>query len=560
MVGHNIPLPYTNGVNGSTKSNRVPVGKKPVFTPRKLRVVCVGAGYSGLILAYKNAHQMKSTEFIDLTIYEKNHDVGGTWLENRYPGIACDVPAHVYTFSWEPNPDWTTFYAKGPEIWEYIKRTTEKYNLDECVEFGSRVVESVWDEAASKWKIKIEQNGRVIEDEADVLINGSGILNKWKWPVIEGFKDFKGTIVHSASWDESLDWTEKRVAVIGNGSSAIQIVPKIQATALHLTNYIRSPTWISSNFNQDLAPQGGKFSEAERQRFRDHPEELTAYRKKIEHDFNSNFPTFLSGSAQQEAVYSIFTQLMKDRLGNDEALISKLVPKWEVGCRRLTPGDGYLEALSKPNVKCGFSPIIKLTENGILTEEGEEEFDIIVCATGFDVSFCPFWKLVGRNGRMLAEEWSENPEAYFGICAAGVPNYFIFNGPNCPVGHGSLLAVMEWTAEYIIRWCEKIATHDICSVAVKDEVVDDFNVYAQEFLKGTVWASGCRSWYKNGKVDGKVTAMYSGSVLHYKEILETDRGEDFDIRYNSKNRFSFMGNGFTRREEKGGDLSFYLIK
>ena len=469
VVSHNISLPYTNGANAnsSNKRNWVKLGQDPVFTPRKLKVVCVGAGYSGLILAYKHAHQMKMADFIDLTIYEKNHDVGGTWLENRYPGIACDVPAHVYTFSWEPNPDWTTFYAKGPEIWEYIKRTTEKYNLDECIEFGSRVVESIWDESASKWHIKIEQSGRVIEDEADVLVNGSGILNKWKWPNIEGFKDYKGTIVHSASWDESLDWAGKRVGVIGNGSSAIQIVPKIQATARHLTNYIRSPTWISSNFNQDLAPKGGVFSEEERQRFHDHPEELTAYRKKIEHDFNSNFPTFISGSKQQEAVYGIFTQLMKERLGNDERLISKLIPEWQVGCRRLTPGDGYLEALRKPNVKCGFSPIVKFTEKGILTEEGEEEFDIIICATGFDVSFCPFWKLVGRDGRMLAEEWSENPEAYFGICAAGVPNYFIFNGPNCPVGHGSLLAVMEWTAEYILRWCEKIATHDIRCVLAK---------------------------------------------------------------------------------------------
>lgn len=158
---------------------------------------------------------------------------------------------------------------------------------------------------------------------------------------------------------------------------------------------------------------------------------------------------------------------MKDRLGNDPELIDKLIPDWQVGCRRLTPGDGYLEALRASNVKCGFSPIVKITEKGIQTEEGEEEFDIIICATGFDVSFCPFWDLVGRNGRKLAEEWSENPEAYFGICAAGVPNYFIFNGPNCPVGHGSLLAVMEWTAEYILRWCEKIATTDIRYVASK---------------------------------------------------------------------------------------------
>ncbi|TVY54851.1 putative sterigmatocystin biosynthesis monooxygenase stcW [Lachnellula cervina] len=545
-----------------TGSTDVPLLERPIFTPRRLKVICVGAGYSGLMLAYSHTHKLKMSNFVDLTIYEKNYDVGGTWLENRYPGIGCDVPAHVYVFPWEPNPDFDSFYATGPEIWAYIRKTTTKYHLDEHVKFNSRVIESIWDDSTSKWHVKVERNGQIIRDDADVLVNGSGILNKWKWPSIDGLDSYKGKLIHSAAWDQSLDWEGKRVAVIGNGSSAIQILPKMQKTAAKLTTYIRTPTWICSNLNETFAPEGKnfKFSEEQKQRFRDHPEELTKYRKEIEHDFNKNFPVFIHNSQAQAGAYEGFKQLMSERLGHDERLISKLVPKWDVGCRRLTPGDGYLEALRAENVKCQFDPILRFTEKGIQTAEGEEEFDIVVCATGFDVSFCPFWKLVGRDGTQLAEQWAGNPEAYFGICAAGVPNYFIFNGPNCPVGHGSLLAVIDWTSEYILRWCQKIATHDISSVVVKSDAVAEFNVYAQEFLKTTVWASGCRSWYKNGTADGKVTAMYAGSILHYKECLEKDRGEDFDIRYRSPNRFRFLGNGFTQREANGENLSFYMTK
>ena len=237
---------------------------------------------------------------------------------------------------------------------------------------------------------------------------------------------------------------------------------------------------------------------------------------------------------------------MLDRLNGRTDLIEKLVPEWKVGCRRLTPGDGYLEALQEPNTRGDFDPIIRITEKGIETSNGVEEFDIVVAATGFDVSFKPSFELVGANGKRLDQEWADNPEAYFGTCAPYMPNYFIFNGPNCPVGHGSLLSVMEWTAQYMLKWAKKIATEDIgcvsissynkatlmsersantvfcpSSVTVKDRAVRDYNEYSQEFLQRTVWTSGCRSWYKNGKVNGRVTALYPGSILHYVSLLPT---------------------------------------
>ncbi|KAM5361410.1 hypothetical protein ACJZ2D_013100 [Fusarium nematophilum] len=542
--------------------NWVPTLEQPAYTPRKLRVVCVGAGYAGLMVAYKWKHEYHMDNFVDLTIYEKNSDVGGTWLENRYPGVACDVPAHNYTLSFEPNPDWSSFYATGPEIWEYIKRTTKKYNLDERVQFNSKILSTIWDDNKGKWLIQVQSNGVIKEDEADVVINGAGILNQWRWPEIAGLHSFRGKLMHSASWDTTLDWTGKRVAMIGNGSSAIQMVPAMQPGAAKIVNYIRSATWISSNFAAEFTPEGKNFqyTEEEKRSFRENPDKLRKMRKEIEHGFNQFFYALIAESPQQKAIYEGFRKNMEERLKNSPELCEKLIPSWKVGCRRLSPGDGYLEALQAPNVSVEFSEIQEITNKGIKTSNSTEaeEFDIIVCATGFDVSFSPFWELRGKDGIRLADQWRESPEAYFGICAPNIPNYFIFNGPNCPVGHGSLLAVMEWTADWILKWCRKIASEDIKSVSVSSDATDDYNVYSQEFMKKTVWTSGCQSWYKNGR--GRVTAMYAGSILHYKEILETFRTEDFHFEYNGPNRFRFMGNGLTIRESTGGDLSFYLKK
>lgn len=384
------------------------------------------------------------------------------WFETGYP---VQIPAHIYTFSFEPNPDWSSYYASGQEIWEYIKRTTAKYGLDEKVQFNSRVIESVWDDSSGTWKVKVDQQGTIIETEADVLVNGSGVLNKWRWPNIPGIDAYRGKMVHSAQWDPALDWAGKRVAIIGNGSSAIQILPQMQRTAGHITTYIRHPTWITANLGADLARskdgKNFKYTEDEKRRFREDPRALFEYRRSIEHRINATFPILFKDSPVQKAVSEEFTRSMRQKLNHDPELCERLIPKWPVGCRRATPGDGYLEALCEKNVEIEFNQIISFTETGIRTAAGAKQFDIIVCATGFDVSFAPFWTVVGKDGVSLAEQWRDVPEAYLGTCAANMPNYFIFNGPNSPVGHGSLLAVMGWTAEYILRWCRKIATQDI---------------------------------------------------------------------------------------------------
>ncbi|OJJ65114.1 hypothetical protein ASPSYDRAFT_194084 [Aspergillus sydowii CBS 593.65] len=571
VSNENMPV-----ANGTTHNDWAIDPSAFAFTPRKLRVVCIGAGFSGLIMAYKLKHE-RPLDYIDFTIYEKNSEVGGTWYENVYPGVGCDIPIHSYIFYFNPNPDWSQCYAKGPEIQQYILDTTQKFGLDEKVQLNTKVVSSVWDEEQGNWHLKIQSGDELFEDKADVLIDGSGILNNWNLPDIKGLHTFQGKVLHTAKWDPDYDWTDKRIAVIGNGSSAIQVIPALQPKASKLVNYVRHPTWISTNIaghiTKDQMGTNFQYTEEEKKLYRENPAELLEYRKYIERSVNSVYQLLLSGSPENKFLYELVSGVMRTRLAANPHLIDKLIPDYEIGCRRLSPGDGYLEAMQEANARFCFDPITRVTPRGIGTkstsdteageevkEEEEEEFDLIVCATGFNTSFIPPWELVGRDGRRLDEEWKDIPQAYFSLCAAGIPNYFIFTGPNCPIGHGSVPAMIGWTGDYMLDWIEKIAKEDIKSIAVKDDIVRAFNRYAAEGLKRCVWSKGCTAWYnkKNGE-STIVTAMYPGSVLHYKEYIKTIRPEHFDIRYNTSNPFRYLGNGeleFERAED--GDLAYYL--
>lgn len=328
------------------------------------------------------------------------------------------------------------------------------------MQFNSTVISTIWDESTSQWQIKIRSlDGTVRDDTADILINGSGLLNRWRWPDIPGLHSFQGSLVHSAAWDPAIDWSGKRVALIGNGSSGIQILPQVQPGAKHVVSYARNPTWISPVL------MGGDvkvYDEEHRKRLRENPEELRELRRGIEHFANHFFHMLLSESPEQATAKAGVVEAMKQRLGEHNThLHEKLIPEWKLGCRRLTFGEGYLEALQKPNVTVEMNQIQEINDKGIITTASTEEFDIIICATGFNVSFAPFWELVGKDGIRLADQWRDSPEAYLGVCAPNMPNYFVVNGPNSPAGHGNLISAMDWMVDYILRWCRKIAKEDI---------------------------------------------------------------------------------------------------
>ena len=581
-IDHHNPPSSSNGptpspplrYNHPLPKEWIPLYRQPMNTPtRPLRIITIGAGISAMTLAHKFQHEHPelSNSILEHTIYEAHEKIGGTWLTNTYPGVACDVPAHIYTFPFEPNPDWSAYYAGGEEILAYFRRTVAKYGFDRDVKCGCRVEGAVFDEGRGKWTVKVRRSvsgeeDEVFEDECDVLVSATGFLSEWRWPGIEGLKDYEGHLCHSAVWDGGYDFKGKNVAIIGNGSSAIQIVPQLvgDMEVGHLTHFVRRPTYITPGLGSAII--GGQaqyvYTEEEKRRFREDPEALREYRKTIQAGSNRAFDMFVKDSPAQKVGREQTAEMMKARLNNDEDLASKLTPEWEVGCRRATPGPGYLESFTRDNVSLVTSPISKFEKTGIRTEDGTlHPFDAIICATGFDVSHRPPWPLIGLNDLSLSEAWKDEPTAYLSLAAAQFPNFFMFSGPNAPVGHGSLMAGLGWSADWMCQWLRKIAAEDIKYVVPKQEAVDEFNVYADEIMQTLVWSGGCQSWYKNNRVDGKVTAVWAGSAIGYKEMIDHIRPEDFDIVYRTKNRFRFMGNGRTKREyDPEADLAFYLHK
>ncbi|KAJ9646660.1 hypothetical protein H2204_000352 [Knufia peltigerae] len=530
----------TNGVSAHPK-NWIPIAEHVLGKPqRKLRVISIGCGFSGLTLAHKIQNVFKIDDIVDLVLYEKNPDVGGTWFENSY--------------------------ATGQDIQNYLVKIKKQHNLDREVVYDSRVIEAIWIEGEGKWHVKVEQKGStIIQDTCDVLINGSGVLNAWSWPKILGLRDFKGHLSHSAdwkSWQNAVDMTGMRVGVVGNGSSGMQIVPEVTKVASQCFNFVREGTWISAPFVEELSKAPGtnpEYTQEEKDEFRRNPAKLKEHRHTLAQAFNHFYEALIKGSAANKSAMEATKAMMADRLKAKPEMLEKLVPKWDLGCRRLTPGHGYLEAVTKDNFELVVGDIARVTPKGVMMTNGKEyELDALICATGFDVSFKPRWLQVGRQGQNLAKVWEDDAQGYFSLCVSGQPNYFIFNGPAGPVGHGSLSSAIDWEANYIIKWLQKMAREDIKSFDVKKSVQDDWNVWGDELLKRTVWSSGCRSWYKSGTRDGRITALYPGSILHFKDMVEDIRGEDFDITYTSKNQWKFLGDGFTQLEVDNGDLGYYI--
>ncbi|KAG8156894.1 hypothetical protein KVR01_013307 [Diaporthe batatas] len=539
--------------------------EEPIGTRRPLRVVCMGAGYSGLMMAIIFNERMRDSN-ATLQIYERNEDIGGTWLENRYPGCRCDIPAHNYAYSFCPNPEWPGYYATSRQIFAYMKDVEKKYECEKFIKLKHSITSAIWDEAKGKWQLKVKgSDGVEFSDEADVFINAGGVLNNWKWPSIEGLHSFEGKLCHSAKWDDTYDFTDKRVAVIGIGSSGIQIVPQLSKVCKSMDVHVRTQTWISPapgiNEPTDNDPEMDddyNFTEKTMKEFQD-PETLRQYRIAIMDRRIQNFQRAMADSDTQLKAQEVFRKSMTERLGNSakgKRAAEMLLPTFPVGCRRQTPGPGFLESLLQDNVEMVWDSIQTVTPKGIKFKTGEEaEYDVIVCATGFDTTFKPAFPIIGRNGVDLREKWTlDRPKAYFGICVPDMPNYFTFIGPNSPISNGSLVLGIQAVGMYVYKWLNKLQTEGYHSFEVGSDVNEEYNQHMQQYLERTVWTRGCRSWYKRGTVDGPVVAIYGGTSFHFMEAIKNPRWEDFTLKRlpgaPSQNRFAYLGNGFSLAETK----------
>ena len=336
-------------------------------------------------------------------------------------------------------------------------------------------------------------------------------------------------------------------------SSGIQVLPKIQPITSHVTTFIREPTWVSpvQGLEQHI------YSAEEQLDFEHKAGHLTEYRKSIERGLNGQFGIFLKETKPNLDTHSYMLSQMKEKLQN-EYLEERLIPKWSVGCRRLTPGVGYLESLGKENVTVVYGEIEKVTEAGCVCDNGNEyPIDVLICATGFDTTFKPRFPLIGPDGKNLQDEWKDEARSYLGVAAPEFPNYLIFLGPNSPIGNGPVLSAIEAQADFMLKLIDRFQTHNISTFAPTQDAVSDFIAHKDSFMSRSVWADPCRSWYKN-RADGPITALWPGSTLHYIEALMDLRVEDFEIKYHG-NRFAWLGNGYSQTElDNTADWGYYI--
>ncbi|KAH8664921.1 hypothetical protein BGZ61DRAFT_367206 [Ilyonectria robusta] len=502
----------------------------PAENQRRLRVVVIGAGFSGICTAIRISQRLRN---IDLAVYEANPEPAGVWWLNRYPGLACDIPSYSYQFSFAPNPYWSSLYAPGPEIRAYMQDVAERFGATRHIKTSHKVTSGTWDGEKKLWKLVVLnlETGKTFEDTANILISAKGGLNQISWPKIKGLKSFSGKLMHSGAWDEDFDLRNKRVGIIGNGSSAIQIVPAIQPLeGLKLSCFARSPTWIASSFGDRVMVKLGMD------------------------------PKNSKCTEEQIGAKAAFEAGMRQRLEGREDLIEPMIPKFAAGCRRLTPGPGYLEALKQENVAFITTPIQEVTPEGIKLTAGDEvKLDVLICATGYDLEAPPTFELVGRNGTTLANKWKPHFESYISMAVDEFPNFFIIGGPNSSLGSGSLTSVFEAQANYAVKVIRKMQKEDYSTIEPKKERVNDFSQYIDEYFKGTVYTDECSSWYRAGKLGTRIVALWPGSSAHCLEILRSPRWEDFNYESADKtgNHLRWMGNGWSMTLTEG-DPSWFL--
>ncbi|KAJ7082439.1 FAD/NAD-P-binding domain-containing protein [Mycena belliarum] len=548
-------------------------GEFAVDDYRPMKVICIGAGFSGILSAIRFRQKVPN---LDFKIYEKADGVGGTWRANRYPGAACDVPAHCYQFSFEDQSQWSGVFAPGPEILANIERVVDKYKVRQYIKLEHELTHAKWDAPAGKWTVRIRHAGAEFEESCDVLLLCVGSLSRWRWPEIAGLKEFGGTLVHSAQWDVGngtweegvKDWGDKTVGVIGNGASGIQIVAALHPKVKSLVNYARSKTWISTTFvtgvvntslERDAADSNLAFTAEDLQKLKD-PRRFKAFRQAVERDMNSHHPVIIRESAAQKWAKQRFRANMIRQTAKKPELLEKILPDWSVFCRRLTPGGGYLEALCSDNATYETTPIKRVTRTGVELADGRHDaLDVLVCATGFDVSYHYPFAVVGRGGATLTARWTPHAEAYLALAVDGFPNLFLVYGPGSGLNSASILVLLESQVDYVVKAVRKLQRERLKSMEPKKEATKDWTEHMRAYFPRTVYTDKCNSWYK--APDGTVVGLWPGSGLHAIRALAEPRWEDYEYEAldETRNRLHWLGAGQTESERTGtGDLAWYL--
>ncbi len=444
-------------------------------------VAVVGAGFAGVAAVV----MLKRAGYDDVTVFERGERIGGVWHHNTYPGAACDVPSHQYEFSFAPNPRWSRRYAPQAEIQAYVEDVARREGVVDRIRTGTEVTGASWDAQRSRWTLETAAGPH----EADVLITACGQLAVPSVPPIPGLDSFDGPAFHSARWDHSVDVAQKRVAVVGSGCSAIQIVPAIQPKVAHVDVYQRSPGWTIPKM--DFA-----YSERTKRLFERFPALQRADRAAV----FAFMELGAAGMTKQQWLLGPFRAVARRQITKaikDPELRAKVTPKDEIGCKRIMLTDEWYPTLVKPNVDLVTDRIAEVTPAGIRTQDGTERpYDVLVLATGFEAhAFVAPMHVVGEEGKSLAEVWGGVPKAYLGTSVAGFPNMFLLYGPNTNGGTGSVIYTIEAGVDHVIAALRELDRRDAQRIEVRRRAAEEFDRELRAALRNTVWHSGCTSWY-----------------------------------------------------------------
>jgi cation diffusion facilitator CzcD-associated flavoprotein CzcO len=465
-----------------------------------VRIAIVGSGFAGIGLAIR----LKEAGIEDFVVLERADDVGGTWQANTYPGCQCDVPSHLYSFSFAPNPSWSRTYSRQQEIWDYLRGLAERHELHPHIRLGHELTGAAWDDDAQHWRVETSRGAWT----AQVLVDATGPLSHPQVPAIRGLRRFEGKLFHSAEWDHDHDLTGERVAVIGTGASAIQFVPRIADRVGQLHVFQRTAPWILPHTDRPT-------TRFERRIYRAIPFLQKAVRTGVYWSRESFLLGFIKDPRFLGAAERLATMHLRKQVGDPE-LRRKLRPTFSLGCKRILLSNHWYPALTRPNVEVVTEGVKEIRGRTIVLADGSErEVDTIILGTGFHVTDPPTARLVrGRDGRTLAEAAAQGIQAYRGATITGLPNFFKLIGPNTGLGHSSMIFMIEAQLRYVMDGLRVMDERGIASFEVRPEAMAAYNARIQSMMPGTVWMSGCASWYLDAQ--GNNTTIWPDFTFRFR--------------------------------------------
>ncbi|MEJ3404744.1 NAD(P)/FAD-dependent oxidoreductase [Rathayibacter sp. YIM 133350] len=470
---------------------------------RHARVLIIGAGFSGIGLA----HRLRQSGVDDVVILERSDDVGGVWRLNTYPGCTCDVPSHLYSFSFAPNPEWSSTFSPQPEIREYLRACVDRFGLRESLRTAVEVTDARWDESALLWRLTTSEGPWT----GQVLVSAVGPLTEPRLPDVPGIDRFRGHLMHSARWDPSLELTGRRVASIGTGASAIQYVPRIAEKVERLYVFQRHAPWVLPHSKRPIA-------ERERDRYRRHPLVQRVARARI----YAVRELLVAGFAKWPPALRLLEAAARAHLRRqvpDAALRRILTPDYRLGCKRMVPADDWYPALQRENVTVVASGLREIREHSVLDDTGAEHaVDTIIFGTGFHVTDVPVSRQVhGRGGVLLADAWRDSARAYLGASVPGFPNFFLMLGPNTGLGHSSMVYMAESQMEHIVHAIRAMANSGAKAIELRPEAYDAYNRTLDAKMTRTVWQTGgCASWYQDAS--GRNAALWPDWTFRFRRL------------------------------------------